>query len=144
MSEPTKPPYEGGCLCGAVRYRVNGPLRPVVNCHCTQCRKTSGHHVAATMAQKSTLSMLEEKGLRWYESSDFAHRGFCQFCGGNLFWELTDPENETVSIMAGTLDSPTNLKTVMNIFSSDAGDYYTLDETLPQADGDYDIEEHTS
>ncbi|HGG64526.1 MAG TPA: GFA family protein, partial [Rhodobacteraceae bacterium] len=36
----------GGCLCGAVTYVVNGPLRDVIACHCTQCRKSSGHHVA--------------------------------------------------------------------------------------------------
>lgn len=140
MADSSKPPFTGGCLCGAVRYQVNAPLRPVVNCHCTQCRKTSGHHVAATSVQKADLEMLESSGLRWYGSSDFAHRGFCQFCGGNLFWERTDPANQTTSIMAGTLDSPTSLKTVLNIFCEDAGDYYTLDEGMPQADGDYEIE----
>lgn len=139
MSQNDNSPYTGGCLCGAVRYRVNGSLRPVVNCHCIQCRKTSGHHVAATAAQKADLELLVDRGLRWYDSSEFAHRGFCQFCGGNLFWERTEAENGMISIMAGTLDSPTQLRTVLNIFSTDAGDYYTLDSDLPQADGDYDI-----
>ena len=36
------------CLCGVVRYEVRGPLRPVIACHCTQCRRTSGPFVAAT------------------------------------------------------------------------------------------------
>ena len=44
-------PYRGSCLCGAVRYIVRGELRHVVGCHCGQCRKTSGHYVAATSYQ---------------------------------------------------------------------------------------------
>ena len=40
--------HRGRCLCGAVNYRVDGPLRPVVACHCGQCQRTSGHFVAAT------------------------------------------------------------------------------------------------
>jgi hypothetical protein len=42
-----KPTAAGGCLCGAVRYEVRGPLRPVVNCHCGQCRKSHGHYGAS-------------------------------------------------------------------------------------------------
>ena len=43
----------GGCLCGAVTYELAGELRPVVACHCNQCRKTSGHYVAATQVPSS-------------------------------------------------------------------------------------------
>ncbi|MDQ7071565.1 MAG: hypothetical protein Q9M48_12655 [Rhodobacterales bacterium] len=39
---------QGGCNCGRVTYRVRGPLRPVIACHCSQCRKASGYFVAAT------------------------------------------------------------------------------------------------
>ena len=49
----------GGCLCGAVKYQVTGVLRPVVACHCTQCQKTSGHHVAATSAPRENIALLE-------------------------------------------------------------------------------------
>ena len=45
MSDDAK---TGSCLCGEVAYEVTGPLRPVVNCHCLQCRKTTGHFMAAT------------------------------------------------------------------------------------------------
>ncbi|MFM7784547.1 MAG: GFA family protein, partial [Gammaproteobacteria bacterium] len=40
--------HSGACLCGVVRYTVQGPLRPVVVCHCTQCRRQTGHYLAAT------------------------------------------------------------------------------------------------
>ena len=66
----------GGCLCGAVKYQVTGVLRPVVACHCTQCQKTSGHHVAATSAPRENIALLEEQGLKWYFSSKGIRRGF--------------------------------------------------------------------
>lgn len=124
----------GGCLCGAVKYEVRGPLRPVVNCHCGQCRKTSGHFVAATGARSGDLSIVSSDGLRWYESSPGARRGFCSVCGSSVFWEPVG--RDEIMIMAGTMDSPTGLETVAHIFVSDAGDYYDIpDDGLPRFDG---------
>lgn len=122
--------YAGSCLCGAVVYEIDGPLRPVVGCHCQQCRKTSGHHVAATQGYWDRLRLLRTDGLTWYRSSDTAARGFCKTCGSNLFWRRHDAE--TVSIFAGTLESPTGLEMSCHIHSDGAGDYYTLDDGLPQ------------
>src|SRR5918998_688452 len=51
----------GGCLCGAVRYEVRGPLRPVVDCHCTMCRRTSGHFAAFTATRPEDLVLTESK-----------------------------------------------------------------------------------
>ncbi len=65
-------------MCGAVRYEVDGALRKVVYCHCAQCRKTSGHYVAATAADMNQLTFKEDAGLTWYQSSDIAERGFCK------------------------------------------------------------------
>jgi hypothetical protein len=114
----------GSCLCGGVRFRVRGPLSPVVACHCTQCRKTSGHHVAATEALWRDVVMDAEASLRWYRSSDSARRGFCGVCGGNLFWERLG--SDSVSIFAGTLDAPTGLRLERHIFVADKGDYYDV------------------
>jgi len=114
----------GSCLCGGVSYSVNGPARDVVNCFCSQCRKTSGHHVAATRVNKDHLTLVENKTLNWYECLPGVHRGFCNKCGGNLFWDNGN-DNE-ISIMAGTLDVPTNLKTSGNIHTKDASDYYDI------------------
>ncbi len=47
----------GGCLCGQVTYKINGPLRPVIACHCKQCRKSSGHHVAATSVARDRIEI---------------------------------------------------------------------------------------
>lgn len=129
MSDPTRI-QSGGCLCGAVRYRVAGELRPVVACHCEQCRRTSGHHVAATAARRRDLTIEGEANLTWYRSSDFAQRGFCRFCGGNLFWQRDGAAQ--VSIMAGSLDPGSGLSTAAHIFVSDKGDYYDIADGQPQ------------
>ncbi len=129
----------GGCLCGGVKYTVTGLLRPVTYCHCTQCRKTSGHYVAATACKTGNLTISEDKHLRWYRSSPEAERGFCDRCGASLFWR---PEHgRHICIMAGTLDDPTGLHGIQHIFVADAGDYYSIHDDLPKhADyGDADL-----
>ncbi len=118
----------GSCLCGAVSYRVSGPLRPVVACHCVQCRKTSGHFVAATSAAREAIEITGE--VAWYRSSETARRGFCPVCGSSLFW---DGPGSHLSIMAGTLEAPTGLTLAGHIFCADKGDYYEIADDLPCA-----------
>jgi hypothetical protein len=128
----------GGCLCGAVRYEVHGPLRAVVACHCSQCRRTSGHFAAFTATRPEDLVLIESGGLRWYRSSAMARRGFCGDCGSNLFWEPTS--GGLTSIAAGTLDPPTGLTTAVHVFVGDASDYYAIEDGLPhRADGNHGI-----
>ncbi|MCY3826104.1 MAG: GFA family protein [Candidatus Dadabacteria bacterium] len=118
--------HTGGCLCGGVRYKTTGPLRSVIACHCTQCRKTSGHHTAMTSVPRANLILESDETLVWFKSSDIARRGFCGRCGGNLFWEPVGEDR--VSIAAGTLDGATGLTIESHIYTEDAGDYYDLPE----------------
>jgi len=120
----------GGCLCGGVRYRLEGPLRPVVNCHCGQCLRFHGHHGAYTTLPLAGFSLVSDGPLRWYDSSDFARRGFCATCGSSLFWQCNDGR-EGISVAAGTLDQPTGLTTLGDIFVADKGDYYTIEPGRP-------------
>ena len=126
----------GGCLCGAVRYEVTGELRRVVYCHCEQCRKTSGHFVAATSCPTPNLTITEDAGLKWYRSSDTAERGFCERCGASLFWK--PDHNKYMAIMAGAIDAPTGLTAREHIYTANASDYYALDDGLPQFAGDHE------
>jgi hypothetical protein len=117
----------GRCLCGAVRYEVHGPLRDVLVCHCSECRRWSGHLFAATSAQKSDVVLVESDALRWIdspESESHARRGFCSACGSSLFWDA--PARDTISIAVGSLDEPTGLETIGHVYVSQAGDYYEL------------------
>jgi hypothetical protein len=77
--------HTGGCLCGGVRYSARGALRHVIACHCSQCRRTSGHHAAMTSVPTQDLVLISSTTLAWYRSSPRAERGFCHVCGGNLF-----------------------------------------------------------
>eukprot|EP01037_Dinobryon_pediforme_P013034 gene13034-13134_t len=114
----------GSCLRGGVKYTVTGPMRDVHACHCSQCRKTSGNFVAATRVAKADLTFERQATLTWYRSSGVAERGFCNTCGGNLFWRRL--ESETISIMAGTIDPPTGLKITQHIFVAEKSDFYEL------------------
>ena len=129
MTVPQAQRHTGSCLCGAVRYEVTGPLRDVVECHCAMCRRTHGHVAAYTAAPRSALRVVEARGLRWYDSSSFARRGFCGECGGSVFWERKAAD--AISIAAGTLDPPTGLRTTLQIFVDDAGDYYAVRGDVP-------------
>ncbi len=120
----------GSCLCGAVRYRVTGPMRQVVGCHCGQCRKQTGHFLAATGVRLRYFELTEDRGLKWYAASDTARRGFCGECGTFLFWQANGAER--IGIAAGSLDGPTGLSTVAHIFVADKGDYYELDDGMPR------------
>ena len=120
----------GSCLCGAVRYEVPRPLRDVVLCHCTMCRKVHGHVGAYTVVPKAALTMAESHGLKWYRSSDKARRGFCGECGASLFWEPY--ARDYVAIAAGTLDPPTGLRTTLQVHVGSACDYYAIDPAIPQ------------
>jgi hypothetical protein len=122
--------HTGGCLCEGVRYRIRGALRGVIACHCSQCRRTSGHHVAMTSAPAANVTLICSEPLRWYKSSDTAERGFCGECGSNLFWRQFG--GDTISIAAGTLDTPTQLKLEEHIFVADKSDYYSIDDHAPQ------------
>ncbi len=113
----------GSCLCGAVRYRVIGPLRPIIACHCIQCRKSSGHYVAATACATEALH-IEGDTLQWYASSKEAERAFCGRCGSNLFWRRHG--ESSTSIWAGSIDGPTGLHIAQQLFAASKGDYYDL------------------
>ena len=122
--------HKGSCECGAVVFELSGNLRPPMACHCTQCRKTSGHYWTATQVPNENLTITKDDGLKWYRSSDHARRGFCTGCGSSLFWEMDGMKSTSIGM--GTLDGPTSLQTVRHIFVADKGDYYDIADGLPQ------------
>jgi hypothetical protein len=88
---------------------------------------------AATAAPVDELDFSEERGLRWIDSPDSEHdarRGFCSECGSSLFWQI--PGSRTVSIAAGCLDAPTEIRTIGQIWLESAGDYYEVDDRIPE------------
>ncbi len=119
----------GSCLCGAVQFEVDAPLRQVTGCHCTMCRKQTGHFLAFTSVWPENFRLTEERGLKWYRSSEGLQRGFCTECGSVLLFK--PDSGERVSISAGALDGDTGLALVAHIYADDKGDYYGLEPDLP-------------
>lgn len=126
----------GSCLCGAVSFTIDGALRQVIACHCTQCRKQSGHFVAATAADKTAVTITGGDAITWYIATPGYRRGFCGTCGSLLFWE--DEAADTISIMAGVLDGSTGVKISHHIHVAAKGDYYRIADGVPQHPGDTD------
>lgn len=119
----------GGCLCGAVRFEIHGQPRPPIACHCSQCRKTSGHFAVFAAVPSDDVRLVEQGGLEWFRSSEIAERGFCRRCGSSLFWKRDGAGR--LSVAAGSLDQPTGLALAGHIFAASKGDYYALDDGLP-------------
>lgn len=122
----------GRCNCGAVRFRTQGPVREVVACHCSQCRRQSGLYFAATNVADDRIEIEGGDNITWYQASDAARRGFCKICGSALFWKHRD--DPFISVLAGSFDKPSGLKMTKHIFCADKGDFYEIADGLPQYD----------
>lgn len=114
----------GSCLCGGVTYRIEGEAKDILYCHCTQCRKQTGHYLASIQVPNPGLILDRSETLAWFRSSPEAERGFCKNCGSTLFWRA-DVEDH-ISVTAGSIDGPTGLGERAHIFTDDAGDYYKI------------------
>ena len=120
----------GSCLCGAVTFSVAGDLPPPDACHCSQCRKQSGHYWASTDVPRAALAITGEDRLTWFQSSEKVRRGFCATCGSFLFWD--PPGRASIAVAMGAFDAPTGTALHMHIFVADKGDYYAISDGLPQ------------
>lgn len=120
----------GSCLCGAVRFEVACALPPPDACHCTACRKHSGHVFASTDVPRSAVTIHGAEHVKWFQSSEKARRGFCSTCGSSLFW---DPlHRDWIGVAMGAFDGPTETALKIHIFVSQKGDYYEIADGLPQ------------
>ena len=122
--------HTGRCLCGAVSFEVAADLKAPDACHCTMCRRVSGHYWASTNVKRGDFTLHGEDHVRWYQSTDKVRRGFCDTCGSALFWDPV--EHPIIAIAMGAFDKPTSTHLEMHIFTADKGDYYTIADGLPQ------------
>jgi len=77
----------GGCLCGAVRFEIDGTIGPITCCHCSLCRRSSGSaFLAAASVDSAAFRVVAGSELLGdYASSPQNHRAFCTRCGSQLF-----------------------------------------------------------
>jgi hypothetical protein len=127
---------KGSCLCGAVRLEVEGKLEHAPEaCHCSQCRRQTGHFFVGVNVRRKALSVYGGDKITWYRSSEKVERGFCSVCGSVLFWKPEMEGYEFTSIAMGMFDLPTGLRMAKHSFVRDKGDYYEIDDGLPQSQG---------
>lgn len=122
--------HSGSCLCGAVRIEVEGELPGPDACHCSQCRKTSGHVWASTDVPRARVTIRGDDAVTWYRSSEKVRRGFCATCGSALFW---DPLGQDyIGIAMGAFDPPTGTHLAIHVHVADKSDYYDITDGVPQ------------
>ena len=126
---------KGSCLCGAVTIEVEGDLeRQAEACHCTQCRKQSGHFFAGVNVRRNALTIHGGEKITWYRSSEKVRRGFCSVCGSALFWDPVIEGYQYTAVLMGVFDTPTGVRIAKHTFVGDKGDYYDIDDGAPQSD----------
>ena len=123
--------HKGSCLCGAVTFELAGDLPAPDACHCSKCRKTSGHYYASTDVKRGALQVHGAANVAWFQSSEKVRRGFCKTCGSNLFF---DPVIDTdwTAVSMGAFDTPTQTHLAVHIFTADKGDYYDIADGVRQ------------
>jgi len=115
----------GACLCGAVRYRYDGPLGgalgAVTLCHCRECRRAQGYGSAAAPALATGFTVVKgADAVREYESSQGKKRAFCGVCGSPLY-SRRDAHPAAIRLRLGAIDeTPPSLRIEAHIFAADA------------------------
>ena len=122
---------QGGCLCGGMRYEIDGPLTHVDNCHCSMCRRFHG-------AAFSTYAKFDVEHFRWlegqdllavYETSPGIGWAFCRICGSSL--GIPD-RGKLREITLGTLDSDPGVRPTHHIFVGSKAAWHEITDSLPQ------------
>jgi len=97
---------EGGCHCGAVRYRVSGEPEHIALCHCTDCRKSAGAPMVGWAAFAEADFAHEQGEVTTFNSSGATLRMFCPRCGSGVFSSNQEMLPGLVDIQVATLDDP--------------------------------------
>ncbi len=98
--------HEGGCHCGAVRYRVSGKPEHVALCHCSDCRKASGAPMVACVTFGEADFAVTSGEAKTRNSSSQAMRSFCGECGTPLWFRNAEVLPGIVDVQLATLDYP--------------------------------------
>lgn len=121
----------GRCLCGMVRFEVAEPLRGIVVCHCSLCRRSGTMAGAYTRAaDRSALRISDpSSALAVHVDANGRERSFCGRCGSSLFWAA--PGDPGISISAGALDGA-DLPVIAHIHVDSAAQWELISDDVPR------------
>ncbi len=123
----------GGCLCGAIRYRIEGELASIEICHCSQCRRAQGTPFATNIPVRSDRFSLVQgaESLKVYASSPGKERLFCAHCGSPVISRRAGVP-DWVRVRAGTLDAPVQARPRAHFHIASKADWWEIHDGLPQ------------
>lgn len=123
---------QGGCACGAVRYRLDETPYDSGWCHCRMCQTVSGTPgiVFTTVARKNYTLEQGEKHVAYFASTSFGRRSFCGRCGSPLTIEVNHQPDE-IDITVATLDDPAAVRPGFHIYVSEAPHWLEFKDGLP-------------
>lgn len=126
---------EGGCNCGAVRYRIDGAPLAVAACHCVRCRRQSGS-VYSVNLMVHPRAVTVEGPLQTFEDADTTSgapvmREFCGRCGSPIR-SVLGANSDMVAIKAGTLDDPDAFAPAVHVFTRSKIDWVEIPAGVPQ------------
>ena len=143
MGEKTTP-ITGGCLCGAVRFRIAAPALRTTHCYCEMCRKSHGALYTSYSAFPRDEFTLEkgEDALQTYHSSPGVRRIFCRHCGCTIFFDYAGGE-DIADIPSGILDNGAHPGhppgSECHIYVASKAPWYEITDRLPQYPEDHDL-----
>ena len=125
---------EGGCLCGAIRYRVSGEPLARSLCHCRSCRLGAGAPSVAWVVLRSNDLAFVAGNPAFYQSSPGVMRGFCMRCGTSLTYQR-EQERETIDVTTASLDLAGDFAPEREIWTAEKLPWERLNESLRQYPG---------
>lgn len=128
--------YSGSCLCGGLRYEIQGEIGDIVQCHCRKCRKANGTAFATNAPiKKADFKIVQgEHLLKKFQSSTTTQRCFCADCGSPIISIKTETP-DLYRLRIGTLDTPLQQKPTQHIFAASKAEWDTICDGLVQHDG---------
>jgi len=125
--------YQGGCLCGSVRFEISGGIRDIVYCHCSQCRKAQGTAFATNgVVNRDGFNIIKGDALLTaYETSPGKQKYFCSRCGSPVYSDNTELP-EVVRIRLGTIESDVSERPSCHIFVGSRASWDVICDDLPQ------------
>ena len=121
----------GGCLCGAVRYRAEGPPHATSLCHCVSCRRATGGPSLAWAIFPEAAVEIVVGTLATYQSSPGVERGFCARCGTSLSYRRANRPG-LFDVTTASLDDPEAYPPDKEIWVEERLSWETANPALPQ------------